>query len=141
LALRVGDLPAAESHGLAALAQLEEGAFNHATCLELLGEAARRAGDDATARSRFEEALQYFAELRDGGGIADCLDGLSRLAEATGDSERTGRLLGAAQRLRETSGRRPIRADLPLPGAPGSALEEGRGLTLDEAVDYALHTP
>ena len=141
LALRVGDLPAAESHGLAALAELEDGAFNHATCLELLGEAARRAGDPATARSRFDDALRSFAELRDGGGIADCLDGLSRLAEAAGNSGRAGRLLGAAQRLRETWGRRPIRADVPLPQVPGSAQEEGHAMTVDEAADYALSTP
>ena len=137
LALRVGDLPSAESHGLAALADLEEGAFNHATGLEILGEAARRSGDEVRAGDRFRDALRSFAALGDGGGIADCLDGLSRLAVA-GDEIRAGRLRGAAERLRETRGRRPIRADLPLPEVPDSAREEGRALTLEEAVDDAL---
>ncbi|HWM12980.1 MAG TPA: hypothetical protein VNO56_00700, partial [Gaiellaceae bacterium] len=137
LALRVGDLPSAESHGLAALADLEEGAFNHATGLEILGEAARRSGDEVRAGDRFRDALRSFAALGDGGGIADCLDGLSRLAVA-GDEVRAGRLRGAAERLRETRGRRPIRADLPLPEVPDSAREEGRALTLEEAVDDAL---
>ncbi len=134
LALRTGDLRSAESSGLAALADLEEGAFNHACGLEILGETARRSGDAALARDRFCDALRSFAALGDGGGVADCLDGLSRLAAG----ERAGRLRGAAQRLRETRGRRPIRADVPLPDVPESALDEGRAMTLDEAVDYAL---
>jgi predicted ATPase/class 3 adenylate cyclase len=138
LALRVGDLRSAESNGLAALADLEEGAFNHATALEILGETARRSGDEARARQRFRDALRSFVELGDGGGIADCLDGLSRLAAASGESGRAGRLSGAAERLRETRGRRPIRADVPLPDVPDSARDEGRAMTLEEAVDDAL---
>jgi predicted ATPase/class 3 adenylate cyclase len=138
LALRIGDLRSAESHGLAALEGLEEGAFNHATVLELLGEVARRSGDQARARDRFEDSLRSFAKLGDGGGVADCLDGLSRLAAAAGEEERAGRLRGAAQGLRETRGRRPIRADLTFPEVPDSAREEGRAMTIDEAVDYAL---
>jgi len=140
LALRAGDLGSAESRGLAALAELEPGAFNHACVLELLGEAARRAGDEAGAQDRFSEALRSFATLADGGGIADSLEGLSRLAAASGDGERAGRLLGAAQRLRETRGRRPIRTDLPVAAVPDAALAAGRALTLEEAVDYALRS-
>jgi predicted ATPase len=138
LALRVGDLHSAESHGLAALADLEEGAFNHATGLEILGETARRSGDAALARDRFCDSLRSFLELGDGGGIADCLDGLSRLAAGAGESGRAGRLCGAAQQLRETRGRRPIRADVPLPDVPDSARDEGRSMSLEQAVDYAL---
>ncbi|MGH3039946.1 MAG: ATP-binding protein, partial [Gaiellaceae bacterium] len=55
LALREGDLRAAESDGLAALAGLEEGAFNHACGLEILGETARRLGDADGAKERFTE--------------------------------------------------------------------------------------
>ena len=138
LALRTGDLRSAESHGVAALAGLEEGAFNHACGLEILGETARRAGDEARADDRFCAALHSFAELSDGGGMADCLDGLARLAAAAGESERAGRLLGAAERLRETRGRREIRADLPFPDVPDSARDEGRALTFEQAVAYAL---
>ena len=71
LALRTGDVASAESHSLAALGGLAEGAFNHATTLELLGEAARRAGDVERARGRFADALRAFAALNDGGGLAD----------------------------------------------------------------------
>jgi predicted ATPase len=140
LALREGNLRSAESNGLAALAELEEGAFNHACCLEILAETARRAGNEAHARERFSESLRSFADLGDAGGVADCLDGLSRLAAAAGDDQRAGRLGGAAQRLRETRGRRPARADVPLPAVPESEREEGRAMTFEEAVAYALRT-
>jgi predicted ATPase/class 3 adenylate cyclase len=138
LALRVGDLRSAESKGLAALEELGEGSFNHATALELLGETARRSGDRARARLRFERALRAFVALGDGGGVADCLDGFSRLAAAHGDGERAGRLGGAAQALRETSGRRPIRTDVALPEVSEPAREEGRRLSVDKAVEHAL---
>jgi predicted ATPase/class 3 adenylate cyclase len=140
LALRAGDLEAAESNGLAALERFDAGSFNHACGLEILGETARRAGGDARARDRFDGALRSFSELSDGGGIADCLDGLGRLAAAAGDGERAGRLFGAAERLRETRGRRPVRSDVPLPEVPGSAREHGRAMGVDEAVEEALRT-
>jgi len=138
LALRTGDLDSAESHGRAALADFEPGAFNHACALELLGEAARRSGDDTLAQERFRDALGSFATLGDGGGGADSLDGLARLAAAAGDHVRAGRLHGAAQGLRQTRGRRPIRADLPFPEVPDASRGEGAAMSLDEAVDYAL---
>ena len=141
LALREGDLRSAETNGVAALADLEEGAFNHATCLELLGETARRSGNDALADDRFRDAIQSFAELSDGGGVADCLDGLARLAAAVGESERAGRLRGAAERLRETRGRREIRADLPSPQVPGAPRKEGGARTGGRARDTPLHPP
>ncbi len=140
LALRAGDLEAAESNALAALERFDAGSFNHACGLEILGETARRAGEDARARDRFGGALRSFAELSDGGGIADCLDGLGRLAVAAGDGARAGRFFGAAERLRETRGRRPVRSDVPLPEVPGSAREYGRAMGVDEAVEEALRT-
>jgi hypothetical protein len=138
LALRTGDLDSAESHGRAALAGFEPGAFNHACALELLGEAARRSGDDTRAQDRFGDALGSFARLGDGGGCADALDGLARLAAAAGNNVRAGRLHGAAQGLREARSRRPIRSDLPFPEVPDAARDEGAAMSLDEAVEYAL---
>ncbi|HET7367624.1 MAG TPA: adenylate/guanylate cyclase domain-containing protein [Gaiella sp.] len=138
LALRAQDLDAAASHSDAALAGLEPGAFNHACGLEIRAETARRAGDGALADELFRASLHAFAALEDGGGIADCLDGLARLAADAGERVRAGRLLGAAGRLRETRGRTPTRTDAPLPHvSPGSA-EEGRALTLEDALDAAL---
>jgi predicted ATPase/class 3 adenylate cyclase len=133
LALQSGDLAESQSKGLAALAGLEEGSYNHACTLELLGEAARRAGDTTCAEERFAEGLMEFAAIGDGGGVADCLDGLARLAVDV-DTERAGRLHGAAEGIREAQGRRPIRIDVPFPDVP----DTGRDLTLDEAVAYAL---
>ena len=135
LALRTGDLPGAEEHGLAALRALDEGAFNYACGLEILGETARRAGDEDRARERFRAGLAEFAALGDGGGVADCLEGLARL---DADHERAGRLLGAAEHLREERGRRPIRSDAAPPAVPGPAREAGRTLSFDEAVELGL---
>jgi tetratricopeptide (TPR) repeat protein len=138
LALRLGDLAGAEARGRAALAELDEGAFNHACGLEILGETARRAGDLELARDRFEAALRTFAAIRDPGCAADCLDGLSRLAAASGDGERAGTLRGAAFELRQTGQRTAVRTDVPFPEVPEGALARGRGLTFDEAVAYTL---
>jgi predicted ATPase/class 3 adenylate cyclase len=138
LALRLEDLPTAESNVLAALAELEEGAYNHACALEILGEAARRSGDHERARDHFGAGLRSFADLGDGGGMADCLDGLSRLAASADDAERAGRLRGAAERLREERGRRPFRTDVAFPDVPESAREEGRALSVEDTLEYAL---
>jgi predicted ATPase len=138
IALREGDLPEVEREAGAALAQLDEGSFNHACALEIAGEAARRAGDDVIAVDRFAAGLRSFAGLGDGGGTADCLEGLARLAASAGDEVRAGTLLGSAERLREVWGRRPIRADVPPPAVPSAARQAGRALTLDEAVEEAL---
>jgi len=138
LALRLGDLPEAEARGRAALAELDEGAFNHACGLEILGETARRAGDLALARDRFQAALRTFAAIRDRGCAADCLDGLSRLAASSGDDERAGALHGAALELRETGQRTAVRTDVLFPELSEDALARGRGLSFDESVAYAL---
>jgi predicted ATPase len=138
LALRDGDLESAQAEARTALAGYEEGAFNHACGLEILAEVARRSGNVAGARDRFRDALRSFVALGDGGHIADCLDGLGRLAADAGDSERAGRLHGVAERLRETRGRRPIRADLPFPAVPDDALEGGRAMRVEDALEYAL---
>jgi len=138
LALREGDLESAQAEARTALAGYEEGAFNHACGLEILAEVARRSGNVTAARDRFRDALRSFVALGDGGHIADCLDGLGRVAADAGDSERAGRLHGVAERLRETRGRRPIRADLPFPDVPGGALEGGRAMRVEDALEYAL---
>jgi hypothetical protein len=133
----MGDLAAAESSGLTALEEIDEGAFNYGAVLESLGEVARRSGDDDLARERFVGALRAFARLRDAGGVADCLDGLGRIAAATGDLERAGRLLADARRLREDSGRVATRSDVPVPEIPGD-VDGTELVTLDQAVEYAL---
>jgi predicted ATPase len=138
LALREGDLKSAEAFCVEALAGLHEGEFNYACVREIQGETARRLGDGSEARRSFSAGLQLFSELGDGGGAADCLDGLARIATDADDAERAGRLVGAAKGLRETWGRRPARTDVPTPDAPEAAHAEGMSMTLEEAVAYAL---
>ena len=136
--LRAGELESAESQGLLALAGVDEGEMNHAAALETLAEIARRQGDAAKAYRRFTDALRAYSDLGDGGGVADCLDGLARLAAGAGDAERAGCLRGAAQNLREAWGRMPARADLPWPVLSDDALSRGAAMSLEEAVAYAL---
>ena len=50
---------------------------------------------------------------------------------------RAGRLDGAAARLRETRRRPAIRPGVPL-DVPAVARDEGRAMTLDDAIAYAL---
>ena len=138
VALRLGDLAEAETRGLAALAELDEGAFNHACGLEILGETARRAGHAALAGERFAGGLRAFAAIRDRGGAADCLDGLSRIAATSGDAQRAGVLRGAALELRAMGHRTPVRADVAFPDVPEPALARGGELSFEEAVEYAL---
>ena len=138
LALRVGDLDSAESHGLSALEGTEDGEYNHACMLELLGETSRRRGDGAAAILRFRDGVRAFAQLGDGAGVGDCLDGLSRLAAGAGDEERAGRLRGAAQNLRKEWGRGPTRFSVEPVAASDSAISHGALMSIEEAVAYAL---
>jgi predicted ATPase/class 3 adenylate cyclase len=138
LGLRAGDYPSAGSHIAEGLAGFDVGSFNHACALEIMGEIARREGYEAEAADHFAAGLRTFAEIGDGGGVADCLDGLARVALTAGDARRAGRLRGAAEHMREERGRRPARADLPFPDLPSAAVEEGRTLTFDEAVELGL---
>ena len=138
LALREGRLSVAESYALVALEGFDDGEFNHACVLETMGEIARRLGNTTGARIHFNDGLRSFAAIGDGGGVADCLEGLSRLAVDAGDLERAGRLSGAAHQLRETWGRRPTRTDAPPVEASSAARDRGAAMSLDEAVAYAL---
>jgi tetratricopeptide (TPR) repeat protein len=138
IALRRGDLQSAAERAMEALTELEVGSFNYACGLELLGESARRAGDEGRARERFSEGLRRFSDLNDAGGVADCLDGLGRLAADRADSDHAALLFGAAEQLRETWSRMPIRSDIPFPEVPEAAPAAGRALSLHEAVERAL---
>jgi predicted ATPase len=138
LDLRTGDLASAQSHAFAALSQLDPGSFNHACALELLGETARRSGDDERAGGYFRESLTSFSHLHDRGGVADCLDGLARLASDAGDGELAGRLAGAASAFRADWRRLPVRDDLAPVDAPESAIARGAALTFEQAIEQAL---
>jgi predicted ATPase/DNA-binding XRE family transcriptional regulator len=108
-------------------------------------------GDLSSAEPRLIEGLRLFREMNDKEGISEGLEGMGRLASLTAKSERAARLFAAAGALRERHG-------LPLPAFVRTSYEkaveslrcsmksedfamawqEGQGMTIERAVDYAL---
>lgn len=116
-----------------------------------LGRIARLEGDHAAARSRHAKGLRLFREAGDRRGIGYSLAGLAALAAAAGDGERAARLSGAVASLEEVLGSfleapLQIEYDRALAGVEqalgeddfAAAVEEGRTLGLEEAIDDAL---
>jgi non-specific serine/threonine protein kinase len=107
--------------------------------------------DWGRALARLGESLEVRQEIGDKGGSAWCLERLAEVGQAQGDSEKAVRLLSAAAALRISIGsvidpvdqpeyqsrRAALRAKL---GQERFALlwEEGRALTLEQAIAYAL---
>ncbi|MBI3973469.1 MAG: adenylate/guanylate cyclase domain-containing protein [Chloroflexi bacterium] len=123
-----------------------------------LTEGRQRLGDvlaavPSAALSLHEQSLALQQEAGDRWGIIECLEGLARVAGAQGQLEWGARLLGAAEALREAIG-------APLPPADradydrdvavvraglgeatfATAWAEGRAMSLEQAVAYALQT-
>jgi predicted ATPase/DNA-binding XRE family transcriptional regulator len=127
--------------GMAALA-----AWNLATITML-------EGDYGRAAALYREVLELAREEAGQGdtGLAGGLEGMAAIAGMGGDIRRAARLYGAAEALRERVDM-PLRAaDRPVyerfltaarsgagEGVWEEASEEGRGLSLEEAVEYAL---
>lgn len=122
-----------------------------AVALTTLGFAAWGKGELGFAEAQFEEALALQAELTDQMVAQYSLMGFALVASARGQYARAGRLFGAADSLRERIG-------TPLPhsqrhryellvasirAALGEVAfreiwEEGRAMTLEQAIEYAL---
>lgn len=116
-----------------------------------LGLAACGKGDQTLARDLLQKALRLLLELRDRYKITQILEGLAKIASAEGNAERAARILGAAEALRQA-------ANLPLPPSERTDYEhditalrakldeaafsnvwaEGRAMTMEQAVEYAL---
>jgi non-specific serine/threonine protein kinase len=124
-----------------------------ATSLSDLGALAHKQGDYAAAGALRRESLMIRRELGDRRGMAYSLEGLAETSVTVlGSSRRAARILGAAERLREQIGTPlpPIelpqydmkvasaRAALGDDVAFDRAWQEGRALTLDEAIALAL---
>jgi len=116
-----------------------------------LGLVSLSTGDLSQAQTLFAQSLRAFHALAEPGGTAEGLTGLAAVAAASGDASRAATLIGAAQRLREsiagselplerrTMARHVDRArDSIDPDDWATALERGRGLSLDVAVAQAL---
>ena len=119
--------------------------------LGTLGWVAIREGDWSRALTRLGESLEVRQEIGDKGGCAWCLERLAEVALAQGKPEKAVRLLSAAAALRISIGsvidpvdqleyqnrRTSLRAEL---GEEQFAKiwEEGRSMTLEQAIGYAL---
>ncbi len=116
-----------------------------------LGDVANGLGDYASARAFREESLTILRTIGDRRGIAYSLDAFADLAVRAGRSERAVTLLAAAELLREQirlplsptereqnarivgNAREALTAE-----AFSAAWEEGRAMTWEQAVAYAL---
>jgi hypothetical protein len=123
-----------------------------ALSLNNLGTVARDQGDYPTAQALCEESLVLRRELGDRRGVAESLEELAYCAFALVGSGRAARIWGAAERLRKeiasplappdrTLYDRQVataRAAIGDDAAFDVAWQEGRAMTLDHAVEYAL---
>jgi non-specific serine/threonine protein kinase len=117
-----------------------------------LGGVAYAEGQHANARDLLNESLALLHEAHDGWGIASALEGLALVAQALAQPRPAACIWGAAERLREEIGaamppanrRRyevqvaAARAALGDDDAFDSAWNQGRAMSVDEVVPYAL---
>ena len=155
-ALARGDDPAAKAPLEESLAISRELGDPYAIAMSLsnLGHVAVNQGDYPAARALLDESLTIRRELGDRFGIPYSLDGLAVLVASLCEPLRAARIWGAAERLRAEIGTpllaweragydRSVAAARIASGddiAFDSAWQEGRGLTLDGAIDIALAT-
>ena len=122
-----------------------------AASLHNLGNVAYSQGEYAAARSLYEESLSIKRELGDKRDIAVCLAGLGGVAAGMGQALRGARLLGGVEALLEAVGAVLQPEDrIPYEQGVGSARaqlgeeeferawQEGRAMSMEEAVEYAL---
>jgi tetratricopeptide (TPR) repeat protein len=120
--------------------------------LNSLGNLALDQSDFASARELYQEGVAIARELGDRRGIAESLEGLAAMFAALDSSLRAARIWGATERLRKEIGAplspkdRPrydrrvgaARAALSDSAAFDRAWQEGRALTLEQAIALAL---
>jgi predicted ATPase/DNA-binding SARP family transcriptional activator/DNA-binding CsgD family transcriptional regulator len=119
--------------------------------LDNLGWAALLQGDRERARTSYQESLMLCKELGDKMHTSESLEGLACISAAEGDAERTARLFGAAEALREEVGYQHLPEEdamrEPSLAAARSLLDEaswraawteGRAMSMDQAIDSAL---
>ncbi len=123
-----------------------------ANSLNNLAAMALEQGEFATARGLDEASLAIERELMNRRGITNSLEGLAAVHAGLGDPLRAARVWGAAERLRAEVGSpltpigrppydRPVaaaRATLADDAAFDRAWQEGRALTMEQAIELAL---
>jgi len=127
--------------------------FGVTDALHTLGRTAFAEGDLATAAASFLEALDNDEQVGNRTGMAIVMDNLAAKASAEGRHVRALRLGGASHAIKEKAGGHapPPLIDLPDPresagealgeAAVAAAWEEGRAMTLEQAVAYARQEP
>lgn len=133
----------------------EPGGARDVVCSALhpLAAVARSEGDHERAARLLEESLMISVEIGDEGNVAYCLEGLAAIAADEDELERAARLWGAAGALlekievltyphvsdRSLHQRQVADARARLEeGAWKGAWAQGRAMTFDQAVEYAL---
>ncbi len=126
--------------------------YGMASCQNSLGKLALKLGTYERAMTLFKESLTLRRDIADRRGIPMCLEGLAGVADGQAKPTLAARLLGAAEVIRETIG-------IPLPpsdraeydrrvSAVAAALgqerlaavwAEGRAMTLEQVIEYALN--
>jgi non-specific serine/threonine protein kinase len=116
-------------------------------------EESRVQGDHERAAQLYVEGLKLAVEMGDKANAAYCLEGLAGLISERGEPERAARLFGASEALLETVGapryvqaqaralyERAVEALSSRLGeeAFGAVWSEGRAMTPEQAVEYAL---
>lgn len=122
-----------------------------AISLNNLGAIDAERGEYSSARLKVEQGLIVLYELRDQKAIAGCLENLAKISTALRQTQKAVRLLGAAAALRDTISAplRPVdRSDVERDVADAraalgeeafaAAWAQGRAMTLEQAVEYAL---
>jgi predicted ATPase len=122
-----------------------------ALALMVTGHAIRLRGNIERAAALYRESLASFAETGDKWIDTECVTGLALIESARGDADRAARLLGAAETARETFGIALPLTDAgdqeqfwtairerPAETAFAAAWAEGRAMTLEQAIEYAL---
>jgi hypothetical protein len=117
-----------------------------------LGQLASRTGDHGTARLQVQEALRVHSEFGDRWFVATWLYRLAEVEWRSGDFPRAARLFGAANVPLDTIGSHlghweQVEQERELQAIRAQSDEstftalwhEGRLLSIDQAVDYALH--
>lgn len=123
-----------------------------ANSLNSLGDVVLDEGNYPDARALYEESLTLSRELGNKGGIAYLLEGFACLTAAQGQFHRALVLAGAASALRKSIGaplspaEQTVLSDRLKPPRHAlgkdlatAAWTEGRSMTLQQAIDYALH--
>jgi predicted ATPase/class 3 adenylate cyclase len=127
--------------------------FGGTVALYALGRTAMEQGDLDVAEASFLEALANDAAVGNRTGIGVILDNLAAKARVEGDHLRALRIGGASEAIKEAAGAQAPPAFLDLPdlreearqaigeAAIAAAWNEGRAMTLEQAVSYARQGP